>query len=160
MTHPQARFPTRRRTALAISFGLCYIALASILLVALFLNRLLSWYAKQYTSNGSLYMSKPGMVLILLYLCLAVAAAVLICLLALLFHVRDGRIFTSVSCSLVTAIAWLVIAEGGLFALVGLAFPLSFGVAYVSVTIGLCLLVVRGILKDATQLKEENDQTI
>lgn len=161
MTHQKTSFPASRRTALALSFGLCYVALAGVLLAAIFLNRLLARYADlHYPSGWFPHMSRHTLVLVLLYLCLAVAAAAIICLLFLLFHVRSGTIFTAASCSLVTAIAWLVIAEGGLFALVGLTFPLSFGITYVSVTIGLCLLVVRGILKDATRIKEENDQTI
>ena len=59
------------------------------------------------------------------------------------------------------AIACLVVAEGFIFGVIGLLyFPLADAIGFVSVTMGLCLMVVRTVLKDAAALKEENDGTI
>lgn len=151
---------TTHRPALTLSFLFCGIALIGIFCGTIFLHPLLKAYAdlSTYTSVGPL--SRHAAVLILLYLCLAVAASAVVCLLCLLLKVKHGRVFTKEVCRLVSIIAGLVMAEGGLFALVGITFPLSFAITFVAITIGLCLLVARGILKDAIHFKEENDATI
>ena len=66
--------------------------------------------------------------------------------------------FSSTSADLDGAVQ--AIAEALPLAAMGCFFLLSLAVAYVSATIGLCLLVVRGILKEAIDIKSENDATI
>ena len=96
-----------------------------------------------------------------LYVALVIALAV-VCLLIYLLHiVRTDRVFTLISSRLVLAIACLVITEGLVFGLLGmLCFPLAYAICFVAITMGLCLAVVRTVLKDAAALKEENDGTI
>ena len=91
---------------------------------------------------------------------MAIAAAVLVLLICLLRVCRKGSVFTPVSGRLVLAIALLVIAEGGVFALLGLVYRPALAITVVAVTMGLCFTVVSQVLREAAALKEENDGTI
>ena len=84
----------------------------------------------------------------------------LVLLILLLRVAHKGSIFTPVSGRLVLAIALLVIAEGGVFALLGLVYRPALAITVVAVTMGLCFTVVSQVLREAAALKEENDGTI
>lgn len=146
----------RPRLSLVMCFVCCILALLGIGVVSVFLPGIVYFYA-----DGMPDLTRPVPIIITLYVALAVAAAVVVLLLRLLGVVRAGQVFTPISSRLVEAIAWLVIAEGFVFAVLGLlAIQIAFGVFFVAVTMGLCLMVVRTVLKDAAALKEENDGTI
>lgn len=146
----------RPRASLVMCFICCILAIVGILVVSAFLPHIVSVYSKNITD-----LADPPLIIAVLYVALAVALAVVILLICLLNVVRTGRVFTAVSSYLVTAIAWLVIAEGFVFAALGfLDIQSAFGVFFVAITMGLCLMVVRTVLKDAAALKEENDATI
>ncbi len=146
----------RPRLSLVMCFICCVFAIVGIAVVSAILPRIVFFYA-----NGMPDLTHPIGIIIVLYIALAVALAVVILLMRLLTVVRTGRVFTPVSSRLVEAIAWLVIAEGFVFAVLGLlAIQIAFGVFFVAITMGLCLMVVRTVLKDAAALKEENDGTI
>ena len=99
-------------------------------------------------------------IIAMLYVGMTIAAAVLVLLICLLRVCRKGSIFTPVSGRLVLAIALLVIAEGGVFALLGLVYRPALAITVVAVTMGLCFTVVSQVLREAAALKEENDGTI
>ena len=47
-----------------------------------------------------------------------------------------------------------------LFGILGIFFLLSFAVAFIAVFLGLCLRVVKNVIEEATQIKDENDLTV
>ena len=147
------------RPALTLSFILCYVALGGIAILSVFLYPLLNHYISEYSVKPNLSEHMPIM-LILLYVALVIAAATIVILLKLLCHVKRGEIFDENCLKPVTLIGCLVISEAVPLAIMGCFFLLSLGVAYVSVTIGICLLVARNILKEAIDIKSENDATI
>ena len=149
----------KSRPARTLSFILCYIALGGVALLSVFLYPLLKHYVFEYSVKPELS-EHMGIMLVLLYVALAIAAVTIISLLRLLTVVKRGQIFSEISLKLVTVIGCFVIAEALPLAAMGCFFLLSLAVAYVSATIGLCLLVVRGILKEAIDIKSENDATI
>ena len=148
----------RPRLSLFLSFICSILALMGIGGVMVFLPRILKHYVTRFVPSA---MDRYALLLAILYVALAIALAVVCLLLYLLHIVRTDRVFTLISSRLVLAIACLVITEGLVFGLLGmLCFPLAYAICFVAITMGLCLAVVRTVLKDAAALKEENDGTI
>ena len=148
----------RPHLSLILSTILCIAALIGMSGAAILLPRIMTHYVAHFVPAA---MERFGLIVAILYVALAVALAVVVLLLRLLRVVWTGRVFTMVSSRLVMAIACLVVAEGLVFGILGMMyFPLAYAVCFVAVTMGLCLMVVRTVLKDAAALKEENDGTI
>jgi hypothetical protein len=144
--------------SLLLSFICSILALGGIGGVSLFLPRIMEHYITRFVPG---VMDQYALILAILYVALAIALAVVCLLLYLLHIVRTDRVFTLISSRLVLAIACLVITEGLVFGVLGvLYFPLAYAICFVAITMGLCLAVVRTVLKDAAALKEENDGTI
>ncbi len=151
--------PTRKRVspALILSALCCFVGLGLAVAVGIALPFILKSYMERVTPALLPYYLP---LLLWLYLAIVIAVTVMLLLLALLNVVLTGRIFTPVSGKLVFAISVLVIIEGFVFGAVGGPFKLALCVAFVAVTMGLCLMVVSGVLREAAALKEENDGTI
>lgn len=148
----------RPHLSLILSTVLCIAALIGMSGAAILLPRIMTHYVTHFVPAA---MERFWLIVAILYVALAVALAVVVLLLRLLRVVWTGRVFTMVSSRLVMAIACLVVAEGLVFGILGMMyFPLAYAVCFVAVTMGLCLMVVRTVLKDAAALKEENDGTI
>ena len=150
----QARKP---RLSMILSFAACLLCLVAIPAVMI----LLPGTATKYLSvHEPILMEDITFILIMLYVGMVIAAAVLVLLILLLRVAHKGSIFTPVSGRLVFSIALLVIAEGGVFALLGLVYRPALAITIVAVTMGLCFTVVSQVLREAATLKEENDGTI
>ena len=150
----QARKP---RLSMILSFAACLLCLVAIPAVMI----LLPGTATKYLSEHEpILMEDITFILIMLYVGMVIAAAVLVLLILLLRVAHKGSIFAPVSGRLVFSIALLVIAEGGVFALLGLVYRPALAITIVAVTMGLCFTVVSQVLREAAALKEENDGTI
>lgn len=145
------------RLSLILSFTACVLCLCGIAVTVFLLP---TTAAKYLSEHEPILMEDITFIIAMLYVGMAVAAAVLVLLILLLRVCRKGSIFTPVSGRLVLAIALLVIAEGGVFALLGLVYRPALAITAVAVTMGLCFTVVSRVLMDAAALKEENDGTI
>ena len=145
------------RLSLILSFAACVLCLVAIPAVML---RLPSTATKYLSEHEPILMEDIIFIIAMLYVGMTVAAAVLVLLILLLRVAYKGSIFTPVSGRLVLAIALLVIAEGGVFALLGLVYRPALAITVVAVTMGLCFTVVSQVLREAAALKEENDGTI
>lgn len=145
------------RLSLILSFAACILCLCAIPIVSV---RLPHTAVKYLSEHEPVLMENIVFIIAMLYIGMAVAAAVLVLLICLLRVARGGSIFTPVSGRLVLAIALLVIAEGGVFALLGLVYRPALAITVVAVTMGLCFTVVSQVLREAAALKEENDGTI
>ena len=145
------------RLSLILSFAACVLCLAAIPAVMICLPTTAVRYLSEHEP---ILMEDIVFIIAMLYLGMTVAAAVLVLLICLLRVAHKGSIFTPVSGRLVLAIALLVIAEGGVFALLGLVYRPALAITVVAVTMGLCFTVVSQVLREAAALKEENDGTI
>ena len=152
MTHPR-----KPRLSLILSFAACVLCLAAIPAVMICLPTTAVRYLSEHEP---ILMEDIVFIIAMLYVGMTVAAAVLVLLILLLRVAYKGSIFTPVSGRLVLAIALLVIAEGGVFALLGLVYRPALAITVVAVTMGLCFTVVSQVLREAAALKEENDGTI
>ncbi len=143
--------------ALTLSVVLCSLCLILVPIISVFMPSVLSKYL---TEHEPALMEHITLILTVYYVALAVATAVVVLLLCLLRVTRRGEVFTPVSGRLVYAIAALVLAEGGVIAVLGAVYPPAFALTMVAVVIGLCLLVVGHVLREAAEIKAENDSTI
>ena len=140
-----------------LSFVACVLCLVSIPVLMVILPGTATRYLSQHEP---ILMEDIVFIIAMLYVGMIIAAAVLVLLILLLRVAHKGSIFTPISGRLVFSIALLVIAEGGVFALLSLVYRPSLAITVVAVTMGLCFTVVSQVLREAALLKEENDGTI
>ena len=100
------------------------------------------------------------LVTVLAYLVLVGGIAADSFLIALLVRVRNGKVFTAVSVSLIRAVSWCCFFVCLVFAVLGIYFQLSFIVAFGVLILGLFLRVMKNVLEEATEIKSENDLTV
>lgn len=104
--------------------------------------------------------SGRNLVLVVAYLVLAVAAVADIFLFLLLRRVRAGEVFTGRSVALIRGVSWCCILFGLLFAVLGYYFQLALAVGFAALFLGVCLRVVKNVVEQAVELKQENDLTV
>ncbi len=143
--------------SLILSFAACIICLGWIT-VAFF--RLPATVTHYLTTHEPELTAHIPFIIAMLYVGMTVAAVVLVLLVLLLRSTRRGLIFMPISGRLVFAIGCLVIAEGGVFALLGTVYLPALAITVVAVTMGLCFMVVSHVLREAAVIKDENDGTI
>lgn len=81
-------------------------------------------------------------------------------LFSLLLKVKKGQVFTPAVVSRIRGISWCCYLLCVLFAGLGIWFQLSFIVSFAAAFLGLCLRVVKNVMEEATQIKQENDLTV
>lgn len=148
---------SKPRLSMILSFVACATCLAAIPALMIILPHTAIKYLSRHEP---ILLEDITFIIAMLYVGMVIAAAVLVLLILLLWVAHKGSIFTPISGRLVLSIALLVIAEGGVFALLGLVYRPSLAITVVAVTMGLCFTVVSQVLREAAVLKEENDGTI
>lgn len=148
---------SKPRLSMILSFVACATCLAAIPALMIILPHTAIKYLSRHEP---ILLEDITFIIAMLYVGMVIAAAVLVLLILLLRVAHKGSIFTPISGRLVLSIALLVIAEGGVFALLGLVYRPSLAITVVAVTMGLCFTVVSQVLREAAVLKEENDGTI
>ena len=148
---------SKPRLSMILSFVACATCLAAIPTLMIILPHTAIKYLSRHEP---ILLEDITFIIAMLYVGMVIAAAVLVLLILLLRVAHKGSIFTPISGRLVFSIALLVIAEGGVFALLGLVYRPSLAITVVAVTMGLCFTVVSQVLREAAVLKEENDGTI
>ncbi len=109
-----------------------------------------------FTVSGAEY----ALILVLAYLLLLLMGIADYFTLRLLFRVRKGIVFTDATVICFRRISWCCVLASVLFAVLGIWFTISFGVAFMAFFVGLCLRVVKNVLEEANAIKDENDLTI
>ena len=104
--------------------------------------------------------TQRNLVLAIAYGMIAVAAGAILAMLKLLRTVGRGEVFSPVTNRLISVVSLCCFGEAILFALTGIWFQLSFGAALGLCFVGLCLLIVSNVIREAIRLKAENDLTI
>lgn len=152
-----------KKYSLCISISLCVIFFCACVAGAFVmpvLSEMLVNTKDNIGNRGDITEAGRGFVLFLAYMILAIVAAADIMLFILLLRVRKGMVFTSASTELVRGISWCCFLLGAVFAALGIYFQLAFILAFAAVFLGICLRVVKNVLEEATEIKEENDLTV
>ncbi|MBE6903173.1 MAG: DUF2975 domain-containing protein [Ruminococcaceae bacterium] len=116
--------------------------------------------AREYIGNNLDFTINQAFTLTLAYIILAVAMLADVLLFFLLLRVRANKIFTYQSVSLIRGVSWCCFLISAVFGILGIYFYISFIVFFVGVFLGLCLRIVKNVIEEATQIKEENDFTV
>ncbi|MBR5012032.1 MAG: DUF2975 domain-containing protein [Clostridia bacterium] len=116
----------------------------------------------RYIVNGYEYITAQNRIVIhvLAYAALADVVAADIFLFFLLVRVKSGEVFTKKSVALIRGVSWCCIILGLIFAALGIYFYISFIVAFAAIFLGLCIRVVKNVIEQATEIKQENDLTV
>ena len=156
-------FRIPKKYSLYISLSLCVVFFAACVAGAFImpvLSEMLVNTKDNIGNRGDITAEGRAFVLFLAYMILAVVVAADIMLFVLLLRVRKGMVFTSASTELVRGISWCCFLLGAVFAALGIYFQLAFILAFAAVFLGICLRVVKNVLEEATEIKEENDLTV
>lgn len=100
------------------------------------------------------------LLVITFYSVLPFAFAILYCLGALLFNVKNEKIFTKKNVSLLRALSILLFIATLIFIACGFFYMLFFVIAIAAAFLGLIVHVVKNCLEAAVVLKDENELTI
>ena len=147
----------RTRLTLLLSRVCCALSLVAAVAFAIAIPYVIPWYLSEHEP---VLLDHLPLILVCLYVGVAIAVTAIVLLFFLLHIIHKRTVFSPVSAKLVSAIAWLVMLEGCVFGVLATAYLPAIGILLVAVTLGLCLLVISGVLKEATAIKVENDQTI
>ena len=131
---------------------------AALVIVACFL---LPFLVKLYL--GEAYTDAAG-IRTALYICLYFSAASSLLLsyllLRILFNIRKAVVFARENVRYVRYISWCCFAISAAFFALGFFIPFSFVISFAAAFIGLIVRVVKNLLNEAVDIKEENDLTI
>ena len=94
------------------------------------------------------------------YAMVALAFVAVILLFVLLSVVYNKNVFSKKTSRLLSAISWCCFGEGLLSLLLIVYFQLAICITLAACFLGLCLRVVRHVIEEATNIKQENDFTI
>ncbi len=100
-------------------------------------------------------------------LVLAMAYGIVVTMLAadclmffLLLRVKNGQVFSGATVAIIRGVSWCCLLLCPQFGVLGIYFQLSLLPAFLCVFLGLCLRVVKNVIEEATQIKNENDLTV
>lgn len=114
----------------------------------------------QLGAQNPITQNDRAVILWLAFAMIVVALVALVCLFLLLRTVLRGMVFSRASTGYLFAIMLCCFAEGLITLPLGRYFLLAFGVVMLFFFIGLCLMVVRNVIAEATRIKQENDLTV
>ncbi len=98
--------------------------------------------------------------LVILYTALLPAFAAVGALYFLLKNVRDGRIFTTQSVKYLRILSYCCMAECLIFFALGFYYVMVFLLSFAALFMGVVLHVVKNVIEEAAEIKEENDFTV
>lgn len=140
-----------------LSFILTALLLCAVLTLSVTAPMITDMYIRD---NCPQYLSSYPVILTSIYVVLAVALIAIIVLFRLLFVVKENRVFSDSTFQIMSALSMCCFAEVVAFSLLGMYFLLSFVLSFSSLFLGVLLLVVRYVIMQATEIKEENDFTV
>lgn len=152
-----------RKASVLISICLTVLFLAVLIVCAFAMPMLCNVFADiatMHPGRSELCVAERIYLLVAGYLIVAVAAVADILMFLLLLRIRRGLVFTRESVSVIRAVSWCAICCGVIFALLGYIFYIAYVIAVAVLFLGLCLRVVKNVIEEATELKNENDLTV
>lgn len=109
---------------------------------------------------GGISESEKIIILILAYFLLGTFIFADVILFTILHRVKIGKVFTPITVSLIRGVSYCCFIVGLLFAILGIYFILAFPVAFAAILLGLSLRVVKNVMEEATEIKNENELTV
>ncbi len=94
------------------------------------------------------------------YLMIVIAMIAVVFMLLLLSRVSKGRIFTKITGDIIRIVSICCFGEGILISLMILYFQAVICISLAAFFLGLCLMIVKNAIYEATRIKEENDFTV
>ena len=155
------KIPTK--ASIIISTGLSALFLLGCLIGAFFLPQVINGLIDaKYIVNGYEYITAQNRTVIhaLSYAVLTDVMVADVLLFFLLIRVKLGEVFTRKSVALIRGVSWCCIILGLIFAVLGIYFYVSFIIAFAAIFLGLCIRVVKNVIEQATEIKQENDLTV
>lgn len=110
--------------------------------------------------RGEITQGARALVMVLAYLALVGGIAADALLIAILLRVKNGKVFTEATISLIRAVSWCCFFIFAFFGVIGFYFVLSYIVAFGVLLLGLFLRVIKNVIEQATEIKCENDLTV
>lgn len=122
---------------------------------------LLPLFVKMYL--GDAYQTAAG-IKIALYICLYISGAASLfisyLLLRVLFNIRKNVVFDRANVKYTRYISWCCFVVCAAFFVLGFFITFSFVMSFAAAFIGLIVRVVKNLLNEAVDIKEENDLTV
>ncbi len=81
-------------------------------------------------------------------------------LFSILIRVKNGKVFSSLTVAFIRGVSWCCFLLCLFFGALGIYFQLSLLVAFLAVFLGICLRVVKNVIEEATEIKQENELTV
>jgi hypothetical protein len=120
------------------------------------LPSILSWYIGYAGKNSEIY----HRLLYTLWAATIPALAALICLGRLLKNIDRGQIFVRHNVKLLRILSWCCFAAAGVFLVTSLYYVTGLLIVISASFMGLILRVVKNVIAQAVELKEESDLTV
>jgi len=160
-------FKIPSRLSITISLALAVILFAAIIVGAVMMPTIAGYlvgideYLEGFLgSRGEI--GKSGQIFILIEAYLLVAAALVadLMLFTLLIRVRNAKVFTPISVSLIRGVSWCCFFAALVILVLGTYFQFAYVLAFGAMFLGFCLHVVKNVIEEATRIKNENDLTV
>jgi Protein of unknown function (DUF3036). len=146
-------FKIKKSASLAISQVFAWVILLGVLGTCVLLPFVRGWFRVESEDYRTI-------VCVILYCALAVALIADILLHRLLRNVRREAIFTDSSVKLLRSLSWCCIAECVIFGVLALYLWLGLVISFACAFMGIMLRVVKNVIEEAADIKNENDFTI
>ncbi len=141
----------------AISFFITVLTLAAVTVLFFMMPTMTRMYLNLVDRYTEVHYS---MSILLGRTALVIAALALSALLWLLLTVGRGKVFSATTAHIMTLLSLCCFGEMTVFFILGSYFLLSYVVTFAALMLGILLLVLRCVLVEATEIKQENDYTV
>ena len=146
------------KTSVTLTLIVTFVTLALLAAVTVALPSLTYFYL--HSLHAALMEAHYTGILVNLYAALVPAYCAVFVLIRLLRNVRQEAVFCDSSVSCLRILSYCCFAETVIFAVLGRFFVLSFLIAFAALFMGLILRVVKNVIGEAVELKNENDLTV
>lgn len=153
------KIPRKTSVTISLTLDVAFIIFVAFAMVGLpfffdktpLLKQIHEWFAEK--SGGAVFW-------IWMYINMAIVESCCIALLFLLLRVKRGLVFTSISVACIRFVSWGCILLAVSCVAVQYFLHMSYAIAFAALLLGLCLRVVKNVIEEATEIKNENDLTV
>lgn len=152
-----------RKRSVSLSLGVCYLVCA-LLTVGLFLGpwAIKTWFCfyRGWSENSEAMARMLTLFKICFYPCAALGFVTLYSLIRLLRNIKNDVIFIRANVKYLRRISWCCVAVSLITLVAGVLYIPYLFICIAAGFIGLMLRVVKNVMENAVELKEENELTI
>ena len=155
------KISTKRSTNLSLVIAFTFLALcvAAVFFMPTVINMLIDTpdnigNRDSITSGGRIFVH------IVAYFLYAFIVSADVFSILLLLRIKKGLVFTKESVAFIRYVAWSCFGICLAFALLGVYFQLALIMSFITLFLCLCLRVVKNVIDEATEIKDENDLTV